>query len=240
MTATNNKPVAQYWAVVPAAGVGRRMGGDIPKQYLSIAGKTVLEHSVERLLACVEVQAVMVAIGENDGYFQDTGLASHERVLVTTGGAERYHSVQRALQALAGRAGQDDWVLVHDAARPCVSIGDIETMINYSKQPSAVGAVLGIPVRDTMKYTDSAEQVTMTIERTNLWHAHTPQMFRMAQLQQALQQAIEQGKPVTDEATAMELAGYVPKMIAGQASNLKITLQSDLKLAEFFLNQDNL
>lgn len=228
-----------YWAVVPAAGVGRRMGSDTPKQYLSLAGKTVIAHTVERLLGCDEIQAVMVAVGGQDEYFQDTGLASFDRVTVCNGGAERCHSVQNALQALwdtfQDRVDAEDWVLVHDAARPCISVSDIQALIRCTRETETDGVVLGVPVRDTMKRTDKDANVIDTVDRRCLWHAQTPQLFRLGPLQKALRQAIENGQPVTDEASAMELAGYIPRMLEGSSNNIKITLPADLALADFLL-----
>ncbi|MFV2058325.1 MAG: 2-C-methyl-D-erythritol 4-phosphate cytidylyltransferase [Thiohalomonadales bacterium] len=238
MTNTQQNSATKYWAIVPAAGVGRRMKSDIPKQYLQLFGKTVIEHTVERLLACVEIQAIVIAIDKDDSYFGDTGLMQQDRVQQAMGGTERCHSVQNALQVLQDNdnACDDDWVLVHDAARPCISIEDIQAVIDYTKQPSSIGAVLGIPVRDTMKRTNAETQVVNTVERNNLWHAHTPQIFRLGQLQQALTQALAQDKHVTDEASAMEMAGVRPHMLEGKATNIKITLPADLELAKFFLS----
>jgi 2-C-methyl-D-erythritol 4-phosphate cytidylyltransferase len=155
-------------------------------------------------------------------------------VETVTGGAERCHSVLNGLEQLAGTAGVDDWVLVHDAARPCVRRQDIEMLMSRFED-HAVGGLLGLPVADTMKQVDSDSMILKTVERDGLWRALTPQMFRLGPLRDALQQAIASGVMVTDDAAAMEMAGYRARMVEGQADNIKITRPADLQLAEFYL-----
>jgi 2-C-methyl-D-erythritol 4-phosphate cytidylyltransferase len=231
MTPENNK----LWAVVPAAGAGRRMATNIPKQYLPLGEKTVLEHTLDTLLACRQFAGVVVVLSADDGYWPDLQERySSQPLTVVTGGAERCHSVLNGLTQLAGKAAADDWVLVHDAARPCVRLTDIDILIRTLSATSH-GGLLGVPVADTMKQVDGADRVTATVARESLWHAYTPQMFRIGSLRAALQQAIDNDLLVTDEASAMELAGYQPRMVQGQRDNIKITVPADLELAAFYL-----
>ena len=231
MTSENNK----LWAVVPAAGAGRRMSTNIPKQYLPLGEKTVLEHTLDTLLACRHLAGVVVVLAAGDGYWPDLQARySRQPLEVVTGGAERCHSVLNGLRHLAGKSAADDWVLVHDAARPCVRLTDIDTLIKTLSATSH-GGLLGVPVADTMKQVDGDGRVTATVARAGLWHAYTPQMFRLGSLRAALQHAIDHDLPVTDEASAMELAGIQPRMVQGQRDNIKITVASDLELAAFYL-----
>jgi 2-C-methyl-D-erythritol 4-phosphate cytidylyltransferase len=227
---------SHYWAVVPAAGVGKRMASAIPKQYLPLAGRTVIDQTLGRLLNHPQIQALFVALSEQDGWWSDSAFAADPRVTRVVGGSERCHSVLNALDALSAVAAEDDWVLVHDAARPCLRSSDLDQLIErLSSHP--VGGLLGVPVRDTMKRTDSTDEVTGTVSREALWHAFTPQMFRLGPLRSALKQALERGEMVTDEASAIELAGLQPLMVEGHADNIKITCPEDLALANFFLQQ---
>lgn len=225
----------KFYAVVPAAGAGSRMGADIPKQYLTLAGQTVLEHSLDVLLACERIATVVLVLSADDERWPEIqDRYKDSRVETVTGGAERCHSVLNGLEHLAGTAGVDDWVLVHDAARPCVRQQDIE-MLMTRLEDHAVGGLLGVPVADTMKQVDSDSMILKTVERDGLWRALTPQMFRLGPLRDALQQAIASGVMVTDDASAMEMAGYRARMVEGQADNIKITRPADLQLAEFYL-----
>lgn len=176
-----------------------------------------------------------MVLSADDGYWPDLqGRYAGERLEAVTGGAERCHSVLNGLLHLAGKADADDWVLVHDAARPCVRLTDIDTLID-TLSSTVHGGLLGVPVADTMKQVDGDNRITATVEREGLWHAYTPQMFRAGLLQAALQHAIDNDLLVTDEASAMELAGYRPRMVQGQRDNIKITVPSDLELAAFYL-----
>jgi 2-C-methyl-D-erythritol 4-phosphate cytidylyltransferase len=225
-----------FWAVVPAAGIGKRMGAKVPKQYLPLLGRTVIDHTIERLLLHPAVDGLYLALGEDDGWWQTTQFADHPDLVRVTGGVERCFSVRNALDALGQRAAAHDWVLVHDAARPCVRGGDIDHLI-HMLQGSEVGGLLGRMVHDTMKRTDSADRVLETVDRGHLWHAFTPQMFRFGLLHDALRRALEAGSLVTDEASAVEWAGHRPIMIESHADNLKITRPEDLPLAEYFLER---
>ncbi len=222
------------WGVIPAAGIGRRMGTDVPKQYLSLGGKAVIEHSVERLLSHPGVAAVVVVLSADDRWWVRTTAAQDSKVLSTAGGAERCHSVLNGLKILSGRAAPDDWVLVHDAVRPCVRAEDVARLVAAAaKHPD--GGLLGLPVRDTMKRVDADGDVCETVERAGLWHALTPQMFPLGALRAALERALARGVLVTDDAQAMELAGARPRVVESHPDNIKITHRRDLSLAELYL-----
>ncbi len=224
----------RYWAIVPAAGVGRRFGAHIPKQYLPLRGRPVLQHTLERLAALPGLEGVVVAIGAADRWWADLQLALPCPLEVVPGGAERVDSVLRAARHLAPWLGEGDWLLVHDAARPCVRPDDILRLMDAVRDHPC-GGLLGTPVRDTMKDVDADGTVRATVDRSRLWHAYTPQLFRAPLLLAALEVAVAEGRPVTDEASAMEAAGHAPRMVEGHADNLKITRREDLALAEFFL-----
>ena len=221
---------------MPAAGIGARMGGVCPKQYLTLQGKAVLQHTLERL-ARLPIAGIVVCLAEHDPYWETLTMDFTVPLLRVIGGAERCHSVLNGLNALALQANSDDWVLVHDAARPCVRVADMaKLMKELAEHP--VGGLLALPVRDTMKRAQSGKNsVSETISRTDLWHALTPQMFRLHALTHALQTALIQGETVTDDAQAMERQGLQPVLIEGHADNIKITHPQDLRLAELFLTQ---
>jgi 2-C-methyl-D-erythritol 4-phosphate cytidylyltransferase len=221
---------------VPAAGAGKRMGARVPKQYLKLHGLSVLDHTLNRLLSHPQLEGVYLALSRDDAWWPDSGFYNDPRITRVDGGGERCHSVLNALQALSQRAGADDWVLVHDAARPCLRGSDLALLIErLSLHP--VGGLLGRPVHDTMKRADPDGRVETTVPRDNLWHAYTPQMFRLGVLRQALERALAEGRLVTDEASAMELAGQRPQLVEGAGDNLKITRPEDLALAAFYLSQ---
>ncbi len=224
----------KFWAVVPAAGVGKRMQADKPKQYLPLAGKTVLEQTVTRLLQADVFSAVAVAISKQDPYWSELKCAKNESVITAAGGKERADSVLSALKSLAEMATDDDWVLVHDAARPCLTTSDIHLLIDSLKHDE-VGGILALSSHDTLKSVHSGE-IDETIDRSVIWRALTPQMFRYGMLKQALQQA--EGNPaVTDEASALEMQGLKPKIVEGRPDNIKITRPEDLALAQFYMEQ---
>ncbi len=227
----------RHWAVMPAAGVGRRMGSEIPKQYLPLAGRRVIDHSVERLLLHPAIDGLYLALDEADRWWDQTEFAGHPDLVRVPGGAERADSVLNALEALLRRADPDDWVLVHDAARPCVRRADIDRLVETVTASGAVGGLLGMPVRDTMKRATADGRVQETVPREGLWHAFTPQMFRLGMLHQALRDALAAGAAVTDEASAMEHADHTPLMVEGHPDNIKITRPGDLELAAFHLSQ---
>ncbi|MEZ9907808.1 2-C-methyl-D-erythritol 4-phosphate cytidylyltransferase [Vibrio sp. 10N.261.51.A3] len=222
-------------AVVPAAGVGSRMKADRPKQYLKIHGKTILEHTIEKLLSHPQVAQIVVAISDDDPYYPDLALNLNPQVIRVSGGSERADSVLSALNYIAEQQ-LSDWVMVHDAARPCVQLSDIDKLISGAMNHD-VGAILAAPVRDTMKR-GAQGQIEHTVERADLWHALTPQMFRAEPLWNTLSEALQQGVSITDEASAFEWKGLSPALIAGRSDNFKITQPEDLALAEFYLSQN--
>ncbi|MEG1212159.1 MAG: 2-C-methyl-D-erythritol 4-phosphate cytidylyltransferase [Leclercia sp.] len=220
-------------AVVPAAGFGRRMQTECPKQYLSIGDKTILEHSVAALLANPRVTRVVIAISPGDARFAALPLAQHPQVTVVDGGAERADSVLAGLQA----AGEAQWVLVHDAARPCLHQDDLARLLAID-ETSRTGGILATPVRDTMKRAEPGKTaIAHTVDRNDLWHALTPQYFPRELLHDCLTRALNEGATITDEASALEYCGFHPELIEGRADNIKVTRPEDLQLAEFYLTR---
>lgn len=216
--------------VIPAAGVGKRMQADKPKQYLPLCGVTVLEQTLHRLKQVSVLQQFYLALSPDDPYFPELALATDPQIQRLDGGAERANSVLNALVQIDAKAYP--WVLVHDAARPVVRVSDIELLIDSCIQ-SGQGGILATPVRDTMKR--GSNLVDHTVDRADLWHAYTPQLFPTALLRDALQQALAQGVAITDEASAMEWAGWPVLLVQGHADNIKITQAEDLALAAFYL-----
>jgi len=227
----------EIWAVIPAAGIGKRMQSDKPKQYLRLIDRAVIEHTIDRLLAVDQVKGIVVSIQLDDPYWPDIRIESDKPVLVATGGEERCHSVMSALDVLSKQPGykpETSWALVHDAVRPCVSLNDIQNLIDTAAGTES-GGLLAMPVRDTMKRQDNDQRVKQTVDRTGLWHALTPQLFACDQLSSALKSALAEGFLVTDESSAMEHAGYRPGLVQGREDNIKITRPADLRLAELYL-----
>jgi 2-C-methyl-D-erythritol 4-phosphate cytidylyltransferase len=224
----------QYWLVIPAAGAGRRFGGDIPKQHAPLAGTTVLEASLLVFLDDERCRGVVLAMADDDA--QRVALAQRLPALVriVTGGAQRCESVLRGLEALAGRLGDEDWVLVHDAVRPCLSRADLDRLLSAGST-SRHGALLAAPLADTVKYADGALCSEETVPRERLWRALTPQMFRFRQLCTALMQAQVAARAPTDEAQAIEWLGDRPLLVAAMHSNIKITTTEDLAIAAAIL-----
>ncbi len=224
----------EIWAVLPAAGSGRRMQSEIPKQYLSLLGRPVLQWSLDAVTRHRLVRGTVIALAEGDPWWPRTRLHSDKPVLTVGGGAERSESVFNALSLLRGQAGADSWVLVHDAVRPCLTEAEVEALLGRGMN-SAGGGLLASPVRDTLKREDNAGCVARTAERSGLWHAMTPQLFPLRSLHAALARVIEQGLEVTDEAQAMEQFGQRPVLVEGRSTNLKITRPADLPLAKAIL-----
>lgn len=220
-------------AVIPAAGIGSRMQTECPKQYLHIGDKTILEHAVASLMAHPRVGQAIVAISPNDAYFSSLPLASDPRVTVVTGGKQRADSVLAGLQA----AGDAKWVLVHDAARPCLHPDDLENLLAITAT-SKVGGILAAPVRDTMKRGEPGKAlIAHTVDREDLWHALTPQLFPLELLRSCLLRALDEGATITDEASALEYCGFHPELINARADNIKVTRPEDLALAAFYLTR---
>lgn len=224
----------KFWGIVPAAGVGKRMQADRPKQYLELAGKPVIEQTLSRLLQANVFEAVAVAVSREDPYWPDLAISRHERILTAPGGKERADSVLSALKSIRDKASDTDWVLVHDAARPCITAGDIHHLIACLIHDD-VGGILALSSHDTLKNVQDG-RIAGTLDRNHIWRALTPQMFRYGMLKNALEEA--EGNPaITDEASALELKGLRPKIVEGRPDNIKITRPEDLPLAQFYMEQ---
>ncbi|WP_029096586.1 2-C-methyl-D-erythritol 4-phosphate cytidylyltransferase [Budvicia aquatica] len=222
-------------AVLPAAGIGSRMQSDYPKQYLAIGQKTIIEYAIEALLSHELVQHVIVVLHPQDTIFATLSISQDRRVSVTTGGAERYDSVMAGLKQASLMNAR--WVLVHDAARPCLHLSDLDRLIHQVIN-GRQGGILAMPVKDTMKRAVSGEQsIAHTVERNELWHALTPQMFPLELLNDCMTRAIDEGVALTDEASALEHCGFHPLLVAGRSDNIKVTRPEDLALATFYLTQ---
>jgi 2-C-methyl-D-erythritol 4-phosphate cytidylyltransferase len=225
---------AALWFVVPAAGSARRMGGELPKQYLEIAGRTLLEHALAPLVAHARIAGGVVATAADDARFDALPPALRARLMRCTGGAERADSVRAALERLGSVAGPDDWVLVHDAARPCLAAADLDRLIDACCGDE-VGGLLAVPVADTLKRADAGERVAATVAREGLWRAQTPQMFRLRLLVRALDTCAGRGIVPTDEAAAVESLGLRPRLVRGSPHNIKVTEPGDLDIAARWL-----
>lgn len=221
------------WLVVPAAGRGRRMGARLPKQYLTLAGRPVLAHTLARLHQAFPAARLCLCLDPDDAHFEPAWVpfAQWRR---SPGGAERVDTVRQALDAIADEADNDDWVLVHDVARPCVRVDDLARLYAVLRQ-DPVGGLLATPVADTMKRDDGQDGVARTEPRDGLWHAQTPQGFRYGLLRRALDEAHAHGREITDEASAVEALGLSPRLVPGRRDNIKITHPEDLALAGHIL-----
>jgi 2-C-methyl-D-erythritol 4-phosphate cytidylyltransferase len=235
----------QFWGIVPAAGVGKRMNANCPKQYLplftentahSTVACTVIEHTLSRLIEADMFEKIVVAISTDDAYWPDLPISTHTKILRAQGGKERADSVLNALHALDGIANADDWVLVHDAARPCITKEDIHVLISTLREDD-VGGILALSSHDTLKEVHG-NHIMSTLDRNVIWRALTPQMFRYGLLKQSLE--VTQGNDaVTDEASALEMQGFTPKIVEGRSDNIKITRPEDLALAQFYLSKQH-
>lgn len=229
-----------YWALIPAAGRGARMGAERPKQYLSLGECCVLEHTIHQFLSQDWISGVMVALDADDQDFSQLAVARDKRVLTTVGGATRADSVLAGLAAIAKLPGaQPQWqVLVHDAARPGVDANSLSRLRQLADPNN--GGLLALPVADTLKRAQSGGQPAMvasTVSRDGLWQAQTPQMFPLGALRRALERALERDLRITDEASAMEAAGFSPRLVPGDPRNFKITWPADLAMARSLLGQ---
>jgi 2-C-methyl-D-erythritol 4-phosphate cytidylyltransferase len=215
------------------------MNSPVPKQYLPLLGRPVILHTLERLCAHPRIQGVLVGVAPDDQDWQKltSDLKRLPKFLGTsTGGVTRAHTVLSGLKTLTKHAKSGDWVLVHDAVRPCVRHGDIDKLISAVSEEKE-GGLLAFPVADTVKRVDNAGRVKETVSREGLWRAATPQMFRINKLVQALEQSMKAGKEITDEASAIEVAGGHPRVVVCYTDNIKITLPEDLALAELYMKQ---
>ena len=223
-------PVSErIWFVIPAAGASSRFGGSVPKPYLRIAGRSLLEHALKALLRCPGLAGGGVVTSDGDRRWARLPASVRRRVMTTTGGATRAHSVQRGLEALVA-AHPTDWVLVHDAARPCLPPGDLAALVTACRRDD-VGGLLALPISETVKLADGDGRSARSIPRDGLWRAQTPQMFRHGPLLRALSRALEEGIEATDEASAIERLGLRPRLVEGSPLNIKVTRPADLALA---------
>jgi len=228
----------RYWLVMPAAGRGKRLGGATPKQFLTVAGRPLIAWALQPFFDDPRCAGVMLAVAPDDTDWLSFRASLPRPVLETSGGAERADSVRLALQALLARGAQAaDWVLVHDAARPCVSNAEIKALVDvvvaHAEADLRAGGLLAVPLADTLKRGRSHSEAT--VPREGLWRALTPQMFRLGALLQALQQAESEGRKPTDEAQAMEWQGSEPLLVGGESTNIKVTTFADLRLVEGIL-----
>ena len=224
------------WALVPAAGSGRRFGGGVPKQYLCAAGKPLIEHALDALLSHPAVDGVVVALADGDPLWPGWTALHGKPVVACIGGGERADSVLAALHALPQGIADDELLLVHDAARPNLCAGDIAGLVEAANA-CADGAILAAPLRDTLKRAGDDARIASTEPRERLWRALTPQAFRRDLLRRALQSAKADGIVATDEAMAVERLGLHPVLVEGREDNLKVTTPADLALAEFLLSK---
>lgn len=223
------------WCVVPAAGRGARFGGEVPKQYLPLAGRPLIVHALERLAAHPRVAGLMVVLAAQDAWWPKISAVNGKPVRTAIGGSERGDSVLAGLRALPDSVKESDFVLIHDAARPCLRFEDLGRLV--AQGAAAGGALLAAPLRDTLKRSDGKGRSSSTESREALWRAFTPQMFRRGELVLALERARDQGIVVTDEAMAMERIGIIPLLVEGAEDNIKVTTPADLALAEFLLER---
>ncbi|MEJ5281553.1 2-C-methyl-D-erythritol 4-phosphate cytidylyltransferase [Pseudomonas sp. C 49-2] len=224
-----NHRLPAFWAVIPAAGVGARMAADRPKQYLQLGGRTILEHSLGCFLDHPSLKGLVVSLAPDDPYWPTLACANDPRIQRADGDSERSGSVLNALLHLnALGAGDEDWVLVHDAARPNLSRDDLDKLLaELADDP--VGGLLAVPARDTLKRVDKHGRVVETVDRSLIWQAYTPQMFRLGALHRALADSLVADAVITDEASAMEWSGQAPRLIEGRSDNIKVTRAEDLE-----------
>ena len=227
-----NRAMPEFHALVPAAGFGARMGNELPKQYLPLAGKPMVFHALDTLCSCPEISTVFVVLAPEDTLFHtyDWSRFGDKLQALYCGGATRAESVANGL--LVSELEPDDWVLVHDAARPCLTQAHLAKLLGELSDDE-VGGILAVPVADTLKRADEEGRIARTEDRAGLWQAQTPQMFRAGLLAQALQQCSH----VTDEASAIEALGLRPKLVLSESSNFKVTYPQDLLLAELLLRE---
>ncbi len=225
----NQRVCPAFWAVIPAAGVGARMAADRPKQYLQLGGLTILEHSLLCFLDHPRLKGLVISLAVDDPYWPTLPCALDSRITRVAGGKERADSVLSALLHLHAQGADDnDWVLVHDAARPNLARADLDNLLaELADDP--VGGLLAVPARDTLKRAGPDGRVTETVDRRHIWQAYTPQMFRLGALHRALADGLVSEVSITDEASAIEWAGQSPRLIEGRADNIKVTRPEDLE-----------
>lgn len=243
------------WIVVPAAGIGERMGGQTPKQYLTLGSTSVLQATLSRLLQVPDVSGIVVVLSADDTLWPTIKAGSDPKVHTTIGGTSRAESVAAGLQFVLSKCKPDTWVLVHDAARPLIQVSDVQRLSDAVYNSGAVGGILATPVQDTLKQASEYYGIECTINRETLWQAQTPQLFRVGDLAEAIEKAIADDKkaaqvsgefddpdnsfmPLTDEASAMERLGHEPLLVEALQPNFKITRPVDLRIANALLNDE--
>ncbi|MCW8924628.1 MAG: 2-C-methyl-D-erythritol 4-phosphate cytidylyltransferase [Xanthomonadales bacterium] len=230
----NSQP--RVHVLVPAAGRGSRYGGAVLKQYLPIKGRAVLARSIMAFQFHPLISTITVVLAEDDQLFESAVGTLAAAVETVTGGDTRARSVRNGLQSILDKHPDDEWVLVHDGARPCLSAQSLDRLLEQGLQ-SPDGAILAMPVGDTLKCASDEQEITGTLDRTGLWAAQTPQLFRARALADAIDAAEREGRELTDEASAMEFVGAKPKLVMGSVANIKITHPSDLPIAEALLTR---
>lgn len=229
----------RYFVVIPAAGSGRRFSASVPKQYAALGSSTVIEHALSAFESDPDCAGIVVAVAADDSLWPVIAARRSRLIETAEGGEQRAHSVRNALRALSARARPDDWIMVHDAARPCLSPSDLK-LLKRELASHPVGGLLAVPLADTLKRAlepgAHSTHVESTIDRNGLWRAGTPQVFRCGVLLRAIEAALDAGKTPTDEAQAIEWSGQRAMLIAGRADNIKVTTAEDLALAAAILS----
>lgn len=227
-------------AIIPAAGIGQRMKSNCPKQYLTIGNSSVLEYSIQYLLSHQDIKKIIIVLNQNDNYFSMSKLSKNNNIMITTGGQTRAESILEGLKLVKK---ESNWILIHDAVRPCLNLNDLSRLI-LSLKNNKIGSILATQAKDTMKVTKSINNKTVivkTIPRKNLWHALTPQIFHHNLLKKCLQNVIniKTAINITDESLVLEYYRYYPEVVVGSSSNIKITTPEDLEFAKFYLKTKN-
>jgi|SaaInl5LU_22_DNA_1037371.scaffolds.fasta_scaffold08175_6 2-C-methyl-D-erythritol 4-phosphate cytidylyltransferase len=225
----------QCWIVVPAAGIGQRFGGERPKQYARLQGRTLLDQCLATFFSWAETKTVVVAIASDDTHFSQSEYAENPRLVRVDGGLERSNSVVNALRYIMSNGGANDWVMVHDAARPLLQIKDIDAL--WEARLTHQAAILARPISDTLKLVTSDGSVECTVSRQGLWGAQTPQLAKVGDLCAAIDASVEGGATITDEASALEAQGVEIGIVEGPAYNIKVTLPDDIHLANLWLER---
>ncbi len=229
----------QIWVLIPASGIGSRMGSAVPKQYLPFQHKTVIEITLDRLLSCEHVRGAIVVISEQDDFWQALNYQHDKSVLTAVGASERSGSVFNGLKKLKEITGHaNTWVMIHDAVRPCVTLCDLEKLIVQS-EAELEGLFLAHPVADTLKKSNEEQQCIATVDRDALWRAFTPQMFPLDLIYRALSEVIKKNALITDDVSAVEYIGLKPKIVMGRSDNIKITYPQDILIAETIIKAQN-
>lgn len=226
----------EIWLMIPAAGSGSRMQAQIPKQYLTLNGRTLLDASLDRVMHIPHLKACVLALSAEDESFAKSEWSKRKNLYTVVGGESRAESVLAGLKEIQARAEKSAWVLVHDAARPCVNLEKIQQLIDACISENC-GGILAAPATDTIKRSQDSVSIDTTEDRSQLWHAHTPQFFPLDLLQDALERALRSGANITDEASAIEWAGERVILIPDSRDNIKVTLPEDLAWAEFILEK---